>query len=98
MIDALIQYGPLLQKAIWETLLMVGITMAVAIIIGGPLGLVLFLTGRGGLSERLKRGNTLLLRPHRRLASHEVALVHDGAEHVDAEAVLTCRGCWRVAS
>ena len=52
MFDALVQYGDLLQKAIWETLLMVGITMGVAIIVGGPLGLVLYLTGRGGLMER----------------------------------------------
>lgn len=52
MIGALFEYGGLLQKAIWETLLMVGITMFVAIVIGGPLGLILFLTGRGGLLER----------------------------------------------
>ena len=52
MIDALIQYSPLLQKAILETLLMVGITMAVAIVIGGPLGLVLYITGRGGMAEQ----------------------------------------------
>lgn len=52
MISALVEYGGLLQKAIWETLLMVGITMFVAIVLGGPLGLILFLTGRGGLLER----------------------------------------------
>lgn len=52
MFDALSQYGDLLLKAIWETLLMVGITMSVAIVIGGPLGLILYLTGRGGLAER----------------------------------------------
>ena len=52
MIDALIHYGPLLQKAILATLLMVGITMAVAIVIGGPLGLVLYITGRGGMAEQ----------------------------------------------
>ena len=52
MFDALSQYGDLLLKAIWETLLMVGITMSVAIVVGGPLGLILYLTGRGGLAER----------------------------------------------
>ena len=59
MIEALIQYGPLLQRAIWETLLMVGITMIVAIVIGGPLGLVLYITGRGGLAERRWLNETL---------------------------------------
>lgn len=52
MISALVEYGGLLQKAIWETLLMVGITMIVAVVLGGPLGLILFLTGKGGLLER----------------------------------------------
>ena len=52
MIAALAQYGPLLEKAIWETLLMVSITMVVAVLVGGPLGLILYLTGRGGLAER----------------------------------------------
>lgn len=52
MIDALFEYGGLLEKAIWETLLMVGITMSVALLVGGPLGLILFLTSKGGLLER----------------------------------------------
>ncbi|MCR9138523.1 MAG: ABC transporter permease [Alphaproteobacteria bacterium] len=51
MINALFEYGGLLQKAVWETLLMVGITMTVAVVLGGPLGLILFLTSRGGLIE-----------------------------------------------
>ncbi|KHA51330.1 Binding-protein-dependent transport systems inner membrane component [Sulfitobacter geojensis] len=59
MIDALVEYGPLLKKSIWETLLMVGITMVVAIVVGGPLGLLLYITGRGGLKERRWLNETL---------------------------------------
>jgi len=51
MFETLVAYAPDLQKATLETLLMVGITMAVAILLGTPLGLLLYLTGRGGLAE-----------------------------------------------
>ena len=53
MFDALIEFWPDLQKALGETLMMVGITMVVAIVLGMPLGLLLFLTGRGGLKENV---------------------------------------------
>jgi D-methionine transport system permease protein len=52
MLDSFISLWPDLQKAIGETLLMVGITMAFAVIIGIPLGLLLFLTRDGGLTPK----------------------------------------------
>jgi len=51
MPEVLIQSWPDLQKATEETLLMVGITMTFAILVGTPVGLLLYVTGRGGLKE-----------------------------------------------
>lgn len=51
MWETLVEYWPDLQKATLETLMMVGITMAVAILVGTPIGILLYLTGRGGLTE-----------------------------------------------
>ena len=56
MIAALIEFWPDLQKAFFDTLLMVGVTMFFAILIGTPLGLFLFLTERGGLAEAPSMG------------------------------------------
>lgn len=53
MFEALITYWPDLQKATLETLMMVGITISVAILVGTPVGLFLYLTGPGGLTERM---------------------------------------------
>lgn len=52
MWDALVTYWPDLQKATLETLMMVGITISVAILVGTPVGLFLYLTGPGGLLQR----------------------------------------------
>mgnify|MGYP003349676647 CR=1 FL=1 len=52
MFATLVEFWPDLQKALFDTLMMVGITMLSAILVGTPLGLVLFLTGRGGLTPR----------------------------------------------
>jgi D-methionine transport system permease protein len=52
MWDALVTYWPDLQKATLETLMMVGITISVAILVGTPVGLFLYLTGPGALLER----------------------------------------------
>lgn len=52
MVQALVDFGPDLWKALGETLLMVSITMLVAILVGTPLGLVLFLSAKGGLAPR----------------------------------------------
>jgi D-methionine transport system permease protein len=52
MLEGFLSLWPDLQKAILETLLMVGITMAFALLLGIPLGLLLFLTREGGLSPR----------------------------------------------
>jgi D-methionine transport system permease protein len=51
MFETLTQSWPDLQKATEETLLMVGITMTFAILVGTPVGLLLYVTGRGGLKE-----------------------------------------------
>lgn len=50
--DSLIQFGPDLWKATTDTFLMVGVTMASAIVLGTPLGVMLFLTAPGGLYPR----------------------------------------------
>lgn len=50
LFTALVEFWPDLQKAFFDTLLMVGVTMFFAILIGTPLGLFLFLTERGGLA------------------------------------------------
>ena len=51
LFSALVEFWPDLQKAFFDTLLMVGITMLVAVLVGTPVGLLLFLTERGGLAE-----------------------------------------------
>ena len=43
--------GPELRKAALETLVMLGITIPLAVLLGGPLGTVLFLTRPGSLNE-----------------------------------------------
>lgn len=52
MLQGFISLWPDLQKAIGETLLMVGITMVFAVLVGIPLGLLLFMTRDGGLAPR----------------------------------------------
>lgn len=52
MLSGFISLWPDLQKAIGETLLMVGITMVFAVLVGIPLGLLLFLTRDGGLTPK----------------------------------------------
>ena len=47
--DSLIQFGPDLWKATTDTFLMVGVTMLSAILLGTPLGVMLFLTAPAGL-------------------------------------------------
>lgn len=49
ILDSFVAVWPDLQKAILDTLLMVGITMVFAVLVGIPLGLLLFLTRDGGL-------------------------------------------------
>ena len=51
LIDSLVEFGPDLQKATLDTLLMVSVTMVLAVLIGTPIGLLLFLTARAGLKE-----------------------------------------------
>lgn len=46
-LDSLVQLLPDLNKAFFQTLYMVGISLAVAIIIGLPLGVLLFVTDKG---------------------------------------------------
>jgi D-methionine transport system permease protein len=52
MFATLVEYGPQLQQAVLDTIFMVGITMAVAVLVGTPLGIVLHLTAPGGLHEQ----------------------------------------------
>jgi len=52
VIASFVSVWPDLQKAILETLLMVGITMFFAVLIGVPVGLLLFLTRAGGLTPK----------------------------------------------
>ncbi len=52
MLDSFLSLWPDLQKAIGETLLMVGITMLFAVLVGIPLGLLLFITREGGLAPK----------------------------------------------
>jgi D-methionine transport system permease protein len=52
IIESLVSLWPDLQKALLETLLMVGITMVAAIAVGTPVGLLLFLTREGGLTPK----------------------------------------------
>lgn len=50
--ESLLQFGPDLWKATLDTFLMVGVTMLSAIILGTPLGVMLFLTAASGLYPR----------------------------------------------
>jgi D-methionine transport system permease protein len=52
ILESFVSVWPDLQKAILETLLMVGITMVFAVLIGVPVGLLLFLTRPAGLTPR----------------------------------------------
>ena len=52
LMNALVQFGPDLWKATTDTFLMVGVTMLSAVILGTPLGIVLFTTTAGGLHPR----------------------------------------------
>ncbi len=55
--QTLLDFWPDLEKATLETLLMVGVTMVLALLIGTPVGLLLYLTGPGGLRRsRLMHG------------------------------------------
>jgi D-methionine transport system permease protein len=47
--DALIQFGPDLWKATLDTFLMVGVTMLAAVLLGTPLGVLLFVSSPAGL-------------------------------------------------
>jgi D-methionine transport system permease protein len=49
---ALVQFGPDLWKATTDTLLMVSVTMLSAVVLGTPLGVVLFVSAAGGLYPR----------------------------------------------
>ncbi|WP_435922265.1 methionine ABC transporter permease [Paenibacillus sp. DYY-L-2] len=51
MLDKFIQYWPQIADAIGETFLMVGISVAAALLLGLPLGTMLFLTAKGQLYE-----------------------------------------------
>lgn len=47
MLDTFIQLLPELGVALWQTFLMLGIALTSSILLGGPLGVLLFLTGPG---------------------------------------------------
>ena len=49
LMEALVQFGPDLIKATLDTFMMVGATMVSAIVLGTPLGIMLFLTAPFGL-------------------------------------------------
>lgn len=49
----LIEFWPNLVKAVGETLMMVGITVPVAVALGTPVGVLLHLTSKDGLSENV---------------------------------------------
>ena len=51
IIEFLIDFSPELSKAFFQTLYMVGIAVAVAIILGMPLGIVLYVTDHGQIIE-----------------------------------------------
>ena len=52
LLNALVEFGPDLWKATTDTFLMVGVTMLAAVLLGTPLGVLLFVTGAGGLYPR----------------------------------------------
>ncbi|PPS84779.1 methionine ABC transporter permease [Streptomyces sp. MH60] len=47
------QMQPLLEQASWETLIMVGWSTLIAVVLGLPLGVLLVLTDRGGLLQNV---------------------------------------------
>ena len=49
LMKTLVEFGPDLWKATTDTFLMVGVTMLAAVILGTPLGVLLFVTSAGGL-------------------------------------------------
>lgn len=51
MLDMFVQYRPQIIEAIGETFVMVGISVAAALLLGLPLGTMLFLTAKGQLYE-----------------------------------------------
>jgi D-methionine transport system permease protein len=52
LMRALVEFGPDLWKATTDTLLMVGVTMVCAVLLGTPLGVLLFNTSSTGLHPR----------------------------------------------
>ena len=53
LMRALVEFGPDLWKATTDTFLMVGVTMLAAVVLGLPLGVLLFLTSPSGLHPRV---------------------------------------------
>ena len=47
MIDQILNLMPELGKAFWETFQMVGISLSLALLLGVPIGLLLFITDKG---------------------------------------------------
>ena len=52
LLKALVEFGPDLWKATTDTFLMVGVTMLSAVVLGTPLGVLLFVTSSQGLYPR----------------------------------------------
>lgn len=52
LLKALVDFGPDLWKATTDTFLMVGVTMAAAVVLGLPLGVLLFVSSATGLHPR----------------------------------------------
>ncbi|WP_030190161.1 methionine ABC transporter permease [Streptomyces violaceorubidus] len=50
---------PLLEQASWETLIMVGWSTVIAVVLGLPLGVLLVLTERGGLLQNVLLGKVI---------------------------------------
>lgn len=57
MFDGIIELLPEIGKAIGETLLMMAICLTTAVIVGGALGIFVFLSSRGQVLERYRRTN-----------------------------------------
>ena len=51
MIEFWTEWGTDITEAFWETLLMTGISLAISIVIGLPLGILLVMTRKGGQAE-----------------------------------------------
>ena len=52
MLDTFVQLLPELGVAVGQTFLMLGIALAASILLGGPLGVLVFLTGPGQSLDR----------------------------------------------